>query len=377
MLLVSSLICQLRWFSVFYLHFFSVYRARSSRAILGLIEGSAEALSYVLRAISGIFSDRFWKRKQFVLIGYALSNFVKPFFAIAKTPLDVLVIRISDRVGKGIRTSPRDALLCESVSKKQRGTAFGLHRTLDQTGAIVGPLIASAVMILLSFTIRQVFWLSLIPGSIALLIILFIVKERRTESVSEFHLLDVVKSVLKGDFSVLLLVVAVFSLGAFNFSFILLNASEAGVSTSFLPLVYAAINIATVIVAIPAGALSDRIGKEKVMVLGYSVFLLSALLILLPLNGIFTLLIAVVYGVYLGIVETVQRAMVPDYVEEHYRGAAYGLYYLVVGSAFFISNSVVGLFWEYFGSFAASTYSAIFAIMGILALIAFIHIRKK
>ena len=349
----------------------------SSRAILGLIEGSAEALSYVLRAISGIFSDRFWKRKQFVLIGYALSNFVKPFFAIAKTPLDVLVIRISDRVGKGIRTSPRDALLCESVSKKQRGTAFGLHRTLDQTGAIVGPLIASAVMILLSFTIRQVFWLSLIPGSIALLIILFIVKERRTESVSEFHLLDVVKSVLKGDFSVLLLVVAVFSLGAFNFSFILLNASEAGVSTSFLPLVYAAINIATVIVAIPAGALSDRIGKEKVMVLGYSVFLLSALLILLPLNGIFTLLIAVVYGVYLGIVETVQRAMVPDYVEEHYRGAAYGLYYLVVGSAFFISNSVVGLFWEYFGSFAASTYSAIFAIMGILALIAFIHIRKK
>lgn len=330
-----------------------------------------------MRAISGIFSDRFWKRKQFVLIGYALSNFVKPFFAIAKTPLDVLVIRISDRVGKGIRTSPRDALLCESVSKKQRGTAFGLHRTLDQTGAIVGPLIASAVMILLSFTIRQVFWLSLIPGSIALLIILFIVKERRTESVSEFHLLDVVKSVLKGDFSVLLLVVAVFSLGAFNFSFILLNASEAGVSTSFLPLVYAAINIATVIVAIPAGALSDRIGKEKVMVLGYSVFLLSALLILLPLNGIFTLLIAVVYGVYLGIVETVQRAMVPDYVEEHYRGAAYGLYYLVVGSAFFISNSVVGLFWEYFGSFAASTYSAIFAIMGILALIAFIHIRKK
>ena len=349
----------------------------SSRAILGLIEGSAEALSYVLRAISGIFSDRFWKRKQFVLIGYALSNFVKPFFAIAKTPLDVLVIRISDRVGKGIRTSPRDALLCESVSKKQRGTAFGLHRTLDQTGAIVGPLIASAVMILLSFTIRQVFWLSLIPGSIALLIILFIVKERRTESVSEFHLLDVVKSVLKGDFSVLLLVVAVFSLGAFNFSFILLNASEAGVSTSFLPLVYAAINIATVIVAIPAGALSDRIGKEKVMVLGYSVFLLSALLILLPLNGIFALLIAVVYGVYLGIVETVQRAMVPDYVEEHYRGAAYGLYYLVVGSAFFISNSVVGLFWEYFGSFAASTYSAIFAIMGILALIAFIHIRSR
>jgi MFS family permease len=241
----------------------------------------------------------------------------------------------------------------------------------------MGPVIASAVMILLSFTIRQVFWLSLLPGIIALLFILFVVKEGRTKSVSEFHLLDGVKSVLKRDFSFLLIVVGVFSVGAFNFSFVLLNASEAGISDSFLPLVYAAINVATVVVAIPAGTLSDRIGKEKVMVIGYSVFLLSALLILLPLNGFFALLVAVVYGVYLGIVETVQRAMIPDYVKEGYRGTAYGLYYLVIGSTFFVSNSIVGVLWEFFGSFVASTYSTIFAIIGILALIVFIHSQQK
>ena len=239
----------------------------SSRAVLGLIEGTAEALSYGLRAVSGIFSDKFRKRKLFVLVGYSLSNAVKPFFAVARVPFDVLLIRVTDRVGKGIRTSPRDALLCESVSEKRRGAAFGLHRTLDQAGAIVGPVIASAVMILLGFTIRDVFWLSLIPGAIALLLILFLVKERASKSVCELHLLDGVKTVLKGNFSWLLVVVGIFSLGAFNFSFVLLNAGDAGIAASFIPLVYAAVNVAHAAVAIPAGVLSDRVGKEKVMVL--------------------------------------------------------------------------------------------------------------
>jgi len=190
----------------------------SSRAMLGLIEGTAEALSYGLRAVSGIFSDKFRKRKLFVLVGYSLSNALKPLFAVARGPFDVFLIRVSDRVGNAVRTSPRDALLCESVSEKHWGAAFGLHRTLDQAGAIVGPVIASAAMLILGFTIRDVFWLSLIPGTIALLLILFLVKERASKSVCEFRLLEGVKSVLKGDFSLLLVVVGIFSLGAFNFS---------------------------------------------------------------------------------------------------------------------------------------------------------------
>ncbi len=347
----------------------------SSRAILGLIEGTAEALSYGLRAVSGIFSDKFRKRKLFILIGYSLSNAVKPFFAVARVPFDVLLIRVTDRVGKGIRTSPRDALLCESVSEKRRGAAFGLHRTLDQAGAIVGPVIASAVMILLSFTIRDVFWLSLIPGTIALLLILFLVKERASKSVCEFRLLDGVKSVLKGNFSWLLVVVGVFSLGAFNFSFVLLNAGDAGIAASFIPLVYAVVNVAHAAVAIPAGVLSDRVGKEKVMVLGYGVFLSSVLLILLPVNGAVALLVAVVYGAYLGIVETVQRALIPDYVGQNLRGTAYGVYYLLVGSAFFVSNAVVGTLWEIYGSSAAATYSIILSVAAISAMLLFV--RKK
>jgi MFS family permease len=227
----------------------------------------------------------------------------------------------------------------------------------------------------LGFTIRDVFWLSLIPGAIALFIILFVVKERVSRSTGEFKLLAGIKSTLSRNFSLLLVVVCLFSLGAFNFSFVLLNAMDAGIANSLIPLVYAAVNVAHVAVAIPAGVLSDRIGKEKVMVLGYGVFLLSALLILLPVNGIAALLVAVVYGAYVGIIETVQRALIPYYVGESLRGTAYGVYYLVVGLAFFVSNAVFGTLWELFGSSVASTYSIILSVAAISAMLLFV--RKK
>ena len=349
----------------------------SSRAILGLIEGTAEALSYALRAVSGIFSDKFRKRKLFVLVGYSISTAVKPFFAIAKVPLDVFVVRVSDRIGKAVRTSPRDALLSESVSDKHRGAAFGLHRTLDQSGAIVGPVIASMVMILLGLTVREVFWLSLIPGTVALLIILFLVKEQVAKFVSEFQLLTGIKIVLKGDFSRLLIIVGMFSLGAFNFSFVLLNATEAGIIAQFIPFVYAVVNIAHTAIAIPAGVLSDRIGKEKVLVLGYCVFLSTMMLVLLfPRNGFNAFLVAVFFGAYFGITETLQRALIPEHVESNLRGTAYGLYYLVVGSAFFVSNAVVGMLWELFGSSIATSYSAIVSSIAIIGMLYFLKKRK-
>ncbi len=346
----------------------------SSRAVLGLIEGTAEALSYALRAVSGVFSDKFRKRKIFVVIGYGLSNVVKPLFAVAKAPLDVFVVRVSDRVGKAVRTSPRDALLSESVSEKRQGAAFGLHRTLDQSGAIIGPVIASIAMILLGFTITAVFWLSLIPGTIALLIILFLVKEQASKSVSRLRLLSGVKSVLGGDFSRLLIIVTIFSLGAFNFSFVLVNAKEAGVTDSHLPLVYAIINVAHTAIAIPAGVLSDRMGKERVLILGYSVFLFTAMLILLsPATGFNALLVAILFGAYVGIIETIQRALIPKYAKNDLRGTAYGLYYLVVGSAFFVSNAVVGTLWELHGASVAATYSVAVSSIAIITMLLFLR----
>jgi len=223
--------------------------------------------------------------------------------------------------GKAVRTSPSDALLYESVSEKRRGAAFGLHRTLDQAGAIVGPVIASAAMLVLGFTVRDILWLSLIPGSIALFIILFLVKERVAKSTSDFKLLSGVKSALKG-----------------NFSFVLLNAQEAGVADSLIPLVYAAVNVAHTAVAIPAGVLSDRVGKEKVMILGYGIFLSTTLLFLVPATRYVALLVAVMYGAYIGVVETVQRALIPDYVGEKLREQRMGFtIWLLVQHSLFLT----------------------------------------
>jgi len=345
----------------------------SSKAILGLIEGVAEALSYGMRAVSGAFSDKFRRRKPVVLVGYGLSTVVKPFFAVAQTAVDAFLIRVTDRIGKGVRTAPRDALLSESVSEERRGVAFGLHRTLDQTGAILGPVIASIAMLSLGLTARNIFWLSFIPGLLAFFILLFLVQERIGKSAKGFKLLEGMKTVLKGGFPLFLLVVTVFSLGAFNFSFVLLNAKEANIADAFIPLIYALINVAHTLIAIPSGVLADRIGKEVVLIMGYGAFFTAALLILLqPGNYYFAFLIAIIFGLYDGIANTVARALIPKYAETALRGTAYGLYYLVVGLSFFVANTVVGMLWQRFGSSVASIYSltlSFIAIIGMLLLL--------
>ena len=197
----------------------------SGSAALGLIEGFAESLSYGMRVVSGVLSDKIKRRKIIILVGYGVSNIVKPFFAIARSVFEAMAIRIADRIGKGIRTAPRDALLSESIEEKRRGAAFGLHRTLDQTGAILGPLTASFLIYVAGLTIRGIFWISLIPGTAALLILLLFVQEQAAPSRYKFSMLTGIKETLKGKFLFLLLIVSIFSLGAFNYSFCLLYTS--------------------------------------------------------------------------------------------------------------------------------------------------------
>ena len=350
----------------------------STTATLGLIEGTAEALSYGLRAVSGYFSDRFRKRKIVVLMGYAISNAAKPLFAVASTTLHAFTIRVTDRIGKGIRTAPRDALISDSAPIERRGLAFGIHRTLDQLGAILGPVIASAAMIYIGMTVRDVFWLSFIPGSMALLVIVFFVKERVGTTEGEFRLLEGLRGVLTGDYPRLLFIVALFSLGAYNFSFILLNAREYGVGDPLIPLVYALVNVTHTAVPIPAGALSDRVGREKVLVIGYGVFLATTLLLAIsPRTVPAACAIAAAFGAYMGIVETVQRALVPGYSGPGLRGTAYGIYYLTVGIAFFAANSIVGGLWQAYGPNAVSAYSAVSTTLAMIAMLAFLRSAKK
>ncbi|MEJ2271569.1 MAG: MFS transporter [Candidatus Bathyarchaeota archaeon] len=339
----------------------------SNVAFLGLIEGVAEALSYGMRAISGFFSDKLGKRKSIVFVGYGISNIIKPFFGIVNNTFEALAIRVFDRVGKGIRTAPRDALICDSISEKNRGAAFGLHRTLDQTGAILGPLLASSLLIFLGYTIREIFWVSIIPGLAALIVLSFFVKEQSCKTDSKFTFLKGVKNVVKKDFLWLLTIVCVFSLGAFNFSFILIYGSDVGISSNYIPLLFALINIAHVIVAIPSGILADKIGREKILFIGYSFFLAVTLAIFIgPAIYILAFGVAILFGVYQGIVNTVTRAMIPKYVKPNLVATAYGIYYLVVGFSFLFANLIVGIIWTNFGANLSAFYSAAMTITSLL-----------
>lgn len=353
---------------------FVVTNLGASRAILGAIEGSAELVSYAFRMVSGSLSDKIGKRKLFVLIGYGLSTASKPFFAVSTGWLDAFVVRTVDRIGKGARTAPRDALIADSVSESISGRAFGIHRTIDQLGAIAGPIAAFALLHVID--IRGIFQVSLIPGIIAVIVLIFFVKEiipkTRSKTISMFSNIG---SVIKDNrpFCLLLVISGIFSLGSFNFSFILLKSSDLGISESTIPIVYAIINVTHTAIGIPSGILADKIGKEKVLVIGYVIFGLSALfMVILSGNSNYAFLLAAIFGVYIGISETVQRAVVPKYVPSELRGTAFGIYNLILGASFFISNIVFGFLWDNKNLGVAVTYSLILTMTAIICMSLFI-----
>ncbi len=357
------------------LPFFIVNTLGLSKALLGLIEGSSEFTSYAFRMVSGTLSDKLGKRKIFVLAGYGLSTVSKPFFSIASGWLDTFLVRNGDRIGKGLRTAPRDALIADSVSEPRLGRAFGIHRTIDQMGAIVGPFATFALLQVMD--IRGIFVVSLIPGAIAVLVLIFFVKEIATRKRANSTMLSNIGGVIRNNrpFIFLLIVSGIFSLGAFNFSFILLKASELGVEKNFIPLVYVVINVAHTAIGIPAGILSDKIGREKVLLISYSVFVISSILMITLLeNSLYAYVLATVFGLYLGISETVQRAVIPRYVSPDLRGTAFGVFNLVYGASFFVSNVVFGFLWDSYSLTSAVAYSISMTIIAICGL--FVLIKK-
>lgn len=354
---------------------FVVTNLGASRAILGAIEGSAELVSYAFRMVSGSLSDKIGKRKLFVLLGYGLSTASKPFFAVSTSWLDAFVVRTVDRIGKGIRTAPRDALIADSVSESISGRAFGIHRTIDQMGAIAGPIAAFALLQIID--IRGIFIVSLIPGIVAVIVLIFFVREiipkTRSKTIS---MLSNIGSVIKGNrpFCFLLVISGIFGLGSFNFSFILLKSSDLGISEDTIPIVYAIINVTHTAIGIPSGILADKFGKEKVLIIGYLIFGLSALFMaILSGNSNYAFLLAAIFGLYIGISETVQRALVPKHVPSELRGTAFGVYNLILGASFFVSNVVFGFLWDSNSLGVAVTYSLVLTVAAIIGMSLFVR----
>ncbi|MEM4217299.1 MAG: MFS transporter [Candidatus Methanomethylicaceae archaeon] len=344
---------------------FLVIQLGSTPEIVGTIEGIAESITSFLKIASGSLCDRMGRRKGLVILGYGISNAVKPFMGFATSWTHILGLRSADRVGKGLRTPPRDAIISDSASGEKMGRAFGIHRTLDQLGAIAGPVIAFLLLAPLGY--QGLFLITVIPGSLAILILIIFVKEPPRKACPTKYTLGGAKSILNRSFYMYLISAALYSLGAISYAFILLRALELGLPQEYAPLVYACIQVFHVLSGLPAGEFSDRIGRVKAIQLGYFILLGSFLVIALAPNPLILIIGAALFGAHQGVVETSQRAIIPSIVPEIYRGTAYGLYNMIIGIVTFPTNLVAGLLFSINSQFAFY-YGAAFGVLASIAI---------
>ena len=292
-------------------------------AFLGLVEGVADAVSSLLKLASGYASDRVRKRTLFVLFGYGIASVVRPLVAFATAPWHVLVVRVTDRVGKGLRSSPRDAIIAASVPREQIGRAFGFHQAMDHAGAVIGPLLAT-LLLTLGLSMREVFLVAAVPGVLAILAVLIV---REPDAPPPAREGSSASQALSSRFRSYLAILFVFTLGASSDAFLLLRARECGVSLAVLPTLWATFNVSRLLTAYVGGALSDRVARVPLVVSGWFVYAATYFAFGLAREPWHAWALFVFYGLYYGLTGPVEKALVRDIVPESARGRAYGQYH--------------------------------------------------
>lgn len=336
-------------------------------AFLGVIEGVAESTASLLKLVSGIMSDRVRDRKKLVLSGYGISSLARPLIAAATGPVAVLFIRFADRVGKGVRTSPRDALIADSVDPAIRGKAYGFHRSMDHAGAIVGPLVATALVATVVTDLRTVFWLSAIPGALTVLLIIFKVKEvGRRGGTSDGGFLRLFP---RGQLGRYILILFLFTLGNSSDAFLLLKAGQLGVSPVVIPLLWAWFHVVKMLSSMPFGALSDRIGRRRIIVAGWGVYALTYIGFAFAFTQLHVWLLFTVYGLFYGLTEGTEKAFLADMAPPHERGSAFGWYNFSVGIGALPASLLFGLIWQTSGPKTAFGFGAGLAVLAAVLLI--------
>jgi MFS family permease len=338
---------------------------------VGVIEGIAESTASVLKLFSGWITDRLGKYKLLMFIGYGLSNLTKPFFALSASWNQVLLIRFSDRIGKGIRTSPRDALLADTTNKEERGKAFGFRRGMDALGAAIGPLAAFGILAVYKNDYRLVFWLSVIPGVIAVLLIVFYLNDKNlTQHEKRAALPKLSFKNLNRRFILFSIISTLFTVGNFSDAFLALRAQDAGMLPALVPLAFFAYNFSNSIFSIPIGMLSDKIGRRPVLISGFFLFALIYFGFGLANNVVWIWVLFVLYGLYYAFTEGIQKAYIADIIGEGQRGTAMGTYNAMTGLAALPASILAGFLWQSYGPMVAfSTSSGIAIISAILMLI--------
>lgn len=337
---------------------------------IGLIEGAAEATALIVKVFSGAISDYFGKRKGLALAGYGLGALSKPLFALASTVDFVMMARIIDRIGKGIRGAPRDALIADVTPPAIRGAAFGLRQSLDTVGAFLGPLLAVYLLWIWQGDFRAIFWIAVIPGLLSVLVLLFGVEEpvvqhdhpcRNPISMSSLRLLPSAFWWVVG-FGV------VFTLARFSEAFLLLRAEQGHISTAFIPLFLVAMNLVYALAAYPFGQLADRINPRWLLAIGLSVLIAADTVMAASEVWLNTLCGVLLWGLHMGMTQGLLAKMVADTAPAWLRGTAFGLFNLMSGLAMLFASAFAGWLWERWGAAFTFAAGAVFCVLALLLL---------
>jgi MFS family permease len=343
---------------------------RADGTIVGLVDGFAQALQNIVQGFTGALSDRLRRRKPIALCGYLVAAIAKPLTGLASSWPQAFGARCLDRLGAGSRSAPRDALIASSTDEKNRGRAFGLEGVGDNAGAFLGPLVTVLLLYTLHIGIRWVFYLTVIPGLMAFLMVLLV--RERPAPVTAKAKLDVSPRQFPRGYWTYLAVTAVFALGNSSNAFLLLRTRDSGASLETTILVYAAFNLVAALISYPAGSLSDRFGRRNVLFACFGIFLLSYLGFAITSTFVVISAMFVLYGLYQGIFRAVGKAFASDFVPEPLRASGIGWYSTTVGLLQLLASLVAGILWDRIGHPAVFYYGAVFALLGMVALIALI-----
>ena len=341
----------------------------ANASFVGAIEGAAETTAALLKLASGWWSDRVRRRKPLVLLGYGIATVMRPLVAVAGSAAQVLTIRVADRVGKGIRNAPRDALIAESVDPSIRGRAFGFHRAADHAGGVLGPLIAFVLLTWYGTPMRTLFWLAAIPGVLSFIVLWIFVREiPRAASEPSTVALDLSQP-LGAAFWRILVVLFVFTLANSTDAFLLLRARQLGVPVVLAPILWAALHVVKSATSTPGGALSDRIGRRPTLVMGWLLYAAVYAGFAVASVAWQAWALFAIYGIFFGLTEGAERALIADLVGPARRGTAFGWYNLAIGLGALPASLMFGYVWDHAGAASAFTMGATLALVAALGMV--------
>jgi MFS family permease len=341
-----------------------------NKSVIGLIEGIAESTASLLKVFSGWYSDRIGSRKWLMAAGYGISALSRPIVALAASWQQVLAFRFVDRLGKGVRTAPRDALIAESADNRSLGKAFGFHRSMDSLGAVVGPVIAFALLSVFVDDYKMVFWLSMIPATLAVLLIIFFITETALRKPIDAERPKLTLRHFDWRFRCFVGIAILFAIGNSSDVFLILRAEQLGVSAAMIPILYLVFTLVYSISALPAGMAADRFGKKRIILIGFILFAVVYFGVAVAKTQLSIWALFGLYGLFMGITEGVQKAFLATIIPSEFKATAFGIYNMGIGLALLPASIIGGLLWDYispeatfyFGACTASLSAILFGV---------------